>query len=95
MSDRQHELAEKRRTLLAETDVQRERLTDLAFDIEQRLAGIDRSIHIMRTISKRPVLVAGAVAVIALIGPRRLLRAVTRGAALIASGRQISKLLRG
>jgi len=74
MSDRQRELAERRRALCAQSAIQREHLGRTVEDIESRLVGIDRGIEIARAVIKKPVVLAGAIGLIALIGPRRLLR---------------------
>ena len=95
MSERQDELAHRRDDLLAEADMQRKQLAALAQDIEARLEGLDRGIHVARTVAKKPIVIDGAIALIAAIGPRRLLRAATRSAALVASSRQVVKLFRG
>ncbi|HEY8539374.1 MAG TPA: YqjK family protein [Steroidobacteraceae bacterium] len=94
MSERERELAARRAALLAESAMQREQFTHLAHDLEMRLAGIDRGIRAARALAKKPIVIVGAIALIALIGPKRLLRFATRGAALIATGRRVTRLLR-
>lgn len=95
MSRRERELAERRAALLEQTQAQREHLAFIARDIEQRLAGIDRGIEMARSLAKKPIVIAGAVALIAWIRPRRLLRVASRAAGLIATSRRAVKLLRG
>jgi hypothetical protein len=74
------------RTLCA---VQRERLGETADDIEQRLAGIDRGVKVARGLMRKPLLIVGAVALIAVLGPRRLLGWASRGAVLYSTARRL------
>jgi hypothetical protein len=94
MSDRQLELAARRNELIAQTTVQREQLQMLAGDIKERLAGVDHGIEIVRAVAKKPTVIAGAIAMISFIGPRRVLRAVTRSAMFVATGRRLVGLFR-
>jgi hypothetical protein len=94
MSQRERQLEQRRTELLAESAIQREQLAYLARDLEMRLAGIDRGIRAARAFAKKPAVIVGAIALIAMIGPKRLLRFATRSAGLIATGRQITRLLR-
>jgi len=95
MSDRQLELAARREALVAQSTVEREQLGMLAGEIETRLAGIDRGLQVARNVARTPVVLAGAIAMVAFIGPRRLLRAAARSAMFIATGRRVVSLLRG
>lgn len=94
MSDRQLELAGRRSALIAEANAQREQLRSLAGDIKERLTGVDRGIEVARSVARNPAVVVGAVAMVAFIGPRRLVRALARSAMFIATGRRIVNLLR-
>lgn len=94
MSERQRELATKRDALLAESALQRGHLVAIARDIEGRLSDVDRRIEIVRTVAKKPAVIAGAIAVVALIGPRRLLSLAGRGATFLTAGRRVMKMLR-
>jgi hypothetical protein len=93
MSARERELAARREALRAESAIQREFLGQTVEDIETRLTGIDRGIEIARSIVKQPVILAGGIALVALIGPRRLLRIAGRSAVLFATGRRILRIL--
>jgi hypothetical protein len=93
MSERQRELAARREALLAQSAIQREVFGRTVQDIETRLTGIDRGIEIARHIVKKPIVLAGGIALVTLIGPRRLLRIAGRSAVLYASGRRILRLL--
>jgi uncharacterized membrane-anchored protein len=94
MSDRQLELAERRSALLAQSTAQRQQLESLAGDIKERLAGVDRGLDVARSIARHPAVVVGAAAMVAFIGPRRLVRALARSAMFITTGRRILNLLR-
>ena len=93
MSERERELAARRQALRAQSAIQREHLSRTVEDIETRLAGIDRGIGIVRHIVRKPVVLAGGIALIALIGPRRLLRIAGRSAVLFATGRRVMRIL--
>jgi hypothetical protein len=95
MSDRQLELAARRDALIARSTVQREHMKMLAGDIKDRLAGVDRGLEIARSITRQPTVIAAAIAMISFIGPRRVLRAVTRSAMFIATGRRLISMFRG
>jgi YqjK-like protein len=92
-SDRQRELAARREALRAESAIQRDFLGRTVEDLESRLAGIDRGIEIARRAVRKPVVLAGAIALIAFIGPRRVLRIAGRSAVLFATGRRVMRLL--
>jgi len=93
MSDRQQELASRRKALRAQSAIQREHLGRTIEDIETRLEGIDRGIAIARSVVRKPIVLAGGIALIALIGPRRLLRIAGRSAVLFATGRRVMRIL--
>lgn len=95
MSDRQLELAARRAALIARSGQQREHLKVLAGTLKGRLAGIDQGIEVARTIAKKPLVVVGAIAMVSFIGPRRVLRALTRSAMFIATGQRLVSLWRG
>jgi hypothetical protein len=94
MSDRALELAARRNALRAHCDVQRSYLADTVRQIESRLAGVDRGIEIIQRFAHKPLLIAAGVGVIALLGPRRLLRWAGRSAFLFASGKRLLRLIR-
>jgi uncharacterized membrane-anchored protein len=89
MSDRQLELAARREALIAQSTAHREQLKLLAADIQERLAGVDHAIEVARTVAKKPTVIAGAIAMVSFIGPGRVLRALTRSAMFIATGRRL------
>ena len=94
MSDRQRELAERRNALLAQSSVQREQLKMLASEIKMRLAGVDQGIEVARAVARQPAVVAGAISMIAFIGPRKILRALARSAMFIEAGRRVLRIWR-
>lgn len=94
MSERQLELAARREALIAQSTVQREQLKLLAGDIKERLAGVDHAIEIARSVARKPTVIAGAIAMISFIGPRRVLRALTNSAMFIATGRRLVSMFR-
>jgi hypothetical protein len=94
MSDRLLQLAARREALRAESALQRDHMGGLAREIRTRLSGIDRSIDVVRTVAAKPAVIAGAVAVLALIGPRRLIRIAGRSAMFLTAGSRVIKMLR-
>jgi hypothetical protein len=89
VSDREEQLASRREALLARSAAQRQLLAELAGDIEYRLGGLDRGINAVRSAARQPLLIAGAIAAVVLIGPRRLVRWLGRGALLWSTGRRL------
>jgi hypothetical protein len=93
MSERQRELAARREALRAESALQREFLGRAVNDVESRLVGLDRGIDIARRVASKPVVLAGGIALIALIGPKRLLRIAGKSAMLFATGKRVMRML--
>lgn len=77
--DRASELAERRRRLQARCAAQRKQLAEHAKVIEQELAGIDRTVAMVKRFVSKPALVAASVAALTMIGPKRALRWVMQG----------------
>jgi hypothetical protein len=95
MSDRQFELATRRDALIARSAIQRQQLTIIARDIERRLAGLDRGIEVARSVVRKPAVIAAAIAVVAFVGPRRLVSLAGRSALFLTTGRRVMKMLQG
>jgi hypothetical protein len=89
MSERFNQLNSQHAHLRTQCAAQRERLGETADDIERRLASVDRGVKVARGLMRRPVLIVGAVALIALLGPRRLLGWASRGAVLYSTLRRV------
>jgi len=94
MSDRRYELESRRRELLLRSASQRTSLTQQAREIEARLHGIDHVIAVARRFAAQPMLIAGGLAAVVMIGPRRLLGWLGRGLVLFSTGRRLFKRLR-
>lgn len=94
MSDRMLELAARRNALRAHCEIQRSFMTDTARDIQERLAGIDRTVAIVKHYAHKPVLAIGVVGLIAMLGPKRLLRWASQGAFLYTTGRRLLRMVR-
>ena len=94
MSARLEQLAAKREALRAQSAVQRDHLVDGVRDIETHLAGIDRGIEVARSVIKHPLVLAGGIALVALLGPRKILNVVSRGALFLSTGRRVMRLIR-
>ena len=94
MSERRQRLAQRRAALLAHCAVQRGDLSQKAAQIETRLASVDRTINIVRRYAAQPLLLAGGVALLVMIGPRRLLSWAGRSAVLLTAGRRMMRLVK-
>ena len=94
MSHRFDQLSAHHSNLLARIAVQRRQLGDTAEEIEHELGRVDRGIAAVRRVLSSPALIAGAIAVVALVGPRRLLRWSTRGLMMYSTARQLLRLRR-
>jgi hypothetical protein len=94
MSRRFDQLNAHHSSLLARIAVQRRQLSDTAEEIEHDLGRVDRGIAAVRRVLRSPALIGGAIAVVALVGPRRLLRWSTRGLMMYSTARQLLRLRR-
>jgi hypothetical protein len=94
VSRRFDQLSGHHSNLLAQCAVQRRQLAENAEEIEHELGRLDRGIAVVRRVLRSPAMLGGAIAVVALIGPRRLLRWSTSGLMLYSSARQLLRLRR-
>ena len=94
MSQRFDQLHAHHSNLLARIAVQRQQLGETAQEIEHELGRVDRGLAVVRRVLRSPVLIGGAIAVVALVGPRRLLRWSSKGLMLYSTARQLLRLRR-
>ena len=94
MSRRFDQLNAHHSNLLARIAVQRRQLAEGAEEIEHELGRVDRGVAAIRRVLSSPALIGGAIAVVALVGPRRLLRWSTRGLMMYSTARQLLRLRR-
>ena len=94
MSDRFDQLHAHHSNLLARIAVQRQQLGETAAEIEHELGRVDRGLAAIRRVLSSPVLIGGAIGVVALVGPRRLARWSTKGLMLYSTVRQLLRLRR-
>ena len=85
MSQRFDQLTGHHSNLLARCAVQRRQLGESAEEIEHELGRVDRGLAAVRRVLRSPAMIGGAVAVVALVGPRRLLRWGTSGLMLYST----------
>jgi uncharacterized protein YigA (DUF484 family) len=95
MSDRHAELEARRKALIAQSARQREELHTMVLKLKERLAGVDHGIDVARSFVRKPAVIAGVIAFLSLIGPRRILRAVSKSAVFITTGRRVLSMFRG
>jgi hypothetical protein len=89
VSRRFDQLSAHHSNLLARCAVQRRQLAESAEEIEHELGRLDRGIEVVRRVLRSPAMIGGAIAVVALLGPRRLLRWTTQGLMLWSSARAV------
>jgi hypothetical protein len=94
MSKRFDQLSGHHSNLLARCAVQRQQLGESAEEIEHELGRVDRGIAAVRRVLRSPAMIGGAIAVVALVGPRRLMRWGTKGLMLYSTTRQLLRLRR-
>ena len=94
MSRRFDQLNAHHSNLLARIAVQRQQLGETAEEIEHELGRVDRGIAAIRRVLSSPVLICGAIGVVALLGPRRLLRWATNGLMWYSTARQLLRIRR-
>ena len=94
MSERYDQLHAHHSNLLARIAVQRQQLGDTADEIEHELGRVDRGLATIRRVLSSPVLICGAVGVVALVGPRRIARWSTKGLMLYSTVRQLLRIRR-
>lgn len=92
MSERFDQLTAQHRQLLARCEAQRGQMSALGRQVERQLAGVDRVVDKARALARSPLLLAGGLAVIALIGPRRLWRLGGRGAMFYTTASRFLRL---
>ena len=94
MSERSISLIQRRSALRTHCEIQRAELARTADLIEGHLDPIDRGIDTVRRIATRPAVVIGVVALLALLGPKRVLGWAGSSAVLLTTGRRVLRLLR-
>ena len=94
MSQRFDQLSAHHSNLLARCAVQRRQLGESAEEIEYELGRVDRGLAVVRRVLRHPAMIGGAVAVVALVGPRRLLRWATSGLMWYSTARSLIRLRR-
>lgn len=87
---RAQQLASRRARLREQCDIQRRQLGAIAADLQYELSGIDRTVLMMRRVTSKPVIVSAAVALLTLVGPKRALRWVTKGAFWYSAGKRVA-----
>jgi hypothetical protein len=94
VSQRFDQLSAHHSNLLARCAVQRRQLGESAEEIEHELGRVDRGLAAVRRVLRHPAMIGGAVAVVALVGPRRLLRWATSGLMWYSTARSLLRLRR-
>lgn len=93
-SERFNQLAAKHSNLRLRASVQRRELGATVNEIEHQLSGIDRGLARTARALKNPVVIVGGVALVAMVGPKRLMRWITKGAVLYSTAKRFMRLRR-
>jgi hypothetical protein len=93
-SERFNQLVAKHSNLRLRSAVQRRELGSTMHDIEHHLSGLDRGIGTAQRLIKNPAMIVGAVALVALVGPKRLVGWASRGALIYTTARRFIRLRR-
>lgn len=94
MSKRFDQLSAHHSNLLARCAVQRRQLGESAEEIEHELGRLDRGVAVVRRVLRSPAMIGGAITVVALVGPRRMLRWATSGLMWYSTARNLLRLRR-
>jgi YqjK-like protein len=94
VSERFKQLTARHSQLRARSAQQRQDLAQTADEIESKLSGIERGVAIVRGVARKPALLIVGVALIALLGPNRLLRWASRGALFYSTARRVMRSVR-
>jgi len=90
MSDRLHELVLRRRALQVRCASQRAQLDEVSGEIQHQLRHIDRGIELAQRAVSRPMLIFIGLAALTFIGPRGMVRWISRGFLLATALKRIS-----
>jgi hypothetical protein len=93
-SERFNQLAAKHSNLRLRAAVQRRELGATVNEIEHQLSGVDRGIARVSSVLKNPAVIVGGVALVAMVGPKRLMRWITKGAVLYSTAKRFIRLRR-
>jgi hypothetical protein len=93
MSARTGELVQRRRQLRARCAVQRNHLAETSAKIEEQLGSLDRGVQLARSVISSPVVLVGGIALVAFLGPRKILRLASRGLLLLTTARRVTRML--
>ena len=93
-SERFNQLAAKHSNLRLRSAVQRRELGATMNAIEHQLGGLDRGLGAAQRWIKNPAVIIGGVALVALVGPKRLVRWASRGALIYSTARRFIRLRR-
>jgi hypothetical protein len=94
MSQRFDQLNAHHSNLLAQVAVQRQKLAESAEEIEHELGRFDRGVAVARRVLRHPAMIGGVIGVVALIGPKRMMRWATNGLMWYSTARSLIRLRR-
>ncbi len=92
MSERFDQLQARHNELILRAALERRQLAGTASEIKQRLGAVDQAVNVMRGLARNPMVLAGGVAVLAMIGPRRLLRWASHSTLFVTTARSVMRV---
>jgi hypothetical protein len=92
VSERFNQLAARHSNLRLRAAVQRQALGSSMNEIEHHLSGLDRGLGAAQRLVRNPAVLIGGVALVALIGPKRLMGWISRGALIYTTARRFMRL---
>lgn len=94
MFNRAQQLAARRSRLRTQCAIQRRHLGEVTGAIESQLGRVDQVVNSVRGLITHPAAITGALALLVLIGPRRVLRWTTQGAFYYSAAKRMMGLIR-
>lgn len=90
MSSRLSELTLRRRALQVRCASQRAQLDDVSDELQYGLRHVDRGIELARRVVSKPMLIVLGLAALTFIGPRGMVRWISRGLLLATALKRLS-----
>jgi YqjK-like protein len=94
VSERLDQLVAQHGSLKQRCATERMQLVQSAREIEGHLAGVDRGVNAVRKVMRNPLWIAGGVALVTFLGPRRLLGWATRSALFYSTAKRVMRMVR-
>jgi hypothetical protein len=90
VSDRTIQLRERRRQLQLKCAAQRAEFDEISTSLQYRLRYVDRGLEVAKRLTSTPLLLAAGLALLAFVGPTRLVRWTSRGLLVVSAVRRLT-----